>query len=667
MAYQVLARKWRPQDFDSVVGQEPVVTALQNALGDGRVAQAYLFSGIRGVGKTSVARVFAKALNCENDPPSDPCNDCTSCSEIAAGADLDVLEIDAATYSKVEQVRELTESLRYGPARDKYKVVIIDEIHRLSRQAFDALLKIVEEPPEHLVFMFATTEIEAVPATILSRCQSFQLRRVPLVEMVDHLRRISEAEDLGASDIALRLIARAGEGSVRDAVALLDQIATFGGGKVADDEVSRVLGGADLAVYQGLLHAILAGESDKVSEVVREIENQGWDPRHIYGEFLAYCRDALHLVLDPEAAAIELPAEEAEALRREASGAGYENLLRLLHLLLDSEMGVRRSESASLALEIALLRAAELPKLVAIEELLGGGGQQGDGATRSGGGGATPRSGAAGTGAQRKASAPLPSSAEASAPPPADPDEPAPTRQAEPTPDEPTPEPPEATPPDPAQPVPAPDSAESELLAAQSEPSEPSSGHEPAAPADEPEPEPDESPRETLAPDERESVESRADSSDPAGALEERAAAKPAPDSTPPKAPPGSSKAVAQLLERVSYLKQPLAAHLGGAESLVIKGDVLVIATHPGDTVLERTLSRSSNRRLLDRTVAEMFGPAASWRLEEGTGVAAEASSESNGEHETDDVTRDPTVQAVLDLFGGQIESIEPRPNPSDR
>jgi DNA polymerase-3 subunit gamma/tau len=592
MAYQVLARKWRPQDFESIVGQEPVVTALQNALSDGRVAQAYLFSGIRGVGKTSVARVFAKALNCENEPPSDPCNDCTSCEEIAAGADLDVLEIDAATYSKVEQVRELTESLRYGPARDKYKVVIIDEIHRLSRQAFDALLKIVEEPPAHLVFMFATTEIEAVPATILSRCQSFQLRRVPLIQMVEHLARISEAEGLGASDHALRLIARAGEGSVRDSVALLDQIATFGGGQVADDEVSRILGGADLAVYQGLLHSILAGESQEVSTAVRQIEASGLDPRHVYGEFLVYCRDALHLALDPDIAAVELPSDEAAALAHEASAAGYENLLRLVNLLLESEMGVRRSESASLALEIALLRAAELPKLVAIEEILAGG--------------APPVSESAAGGGERGRSSSTPKKQA----------KPRPPRQAvQPT--------PEAPPQPPAEP----------------EPME-ASGPEPPA---EVEPPPIEN--------------------DPAFA--EPADPEPA-KVAPPKPPPGSSKLVNQLMERVSYLKQPLAAHLSGAESLTVEDDVLVIATAPGDSVLERTLTRASNRDVLDQTLAEMLGSSARWRLTAGSGEALDAADRADDIEPDEDVTRDPTVQTVLDLFGGKIESVEQHPNPQE-
>ncbi len=372
MTYQVLARKWRPQDFSSVVGQKPIVTALRNALTEGRIAQAYLFSGIRGIGKTSVARILAKALNCEKGPAADPCNECGTCREITEGSDLDVIEVDAATYSKVEQVRELTESLKYGPARDRYKVVVIDEIHRLSRQAFDALLKIVEEPPSHLVFVFATTEIEAVPATILSRCQEFRFRRVPSRDLAEYLRELAGKEKIEVSDAGLRLLARAGDGSVRDAVALLDQLATYGSGKVSDEDAARVLGGVDHAIFHGLLEKILAGDAAGVSAAVTEVEHQGWDPRHVFSEFLAYGRDALHLALGGEAKDVDLPGEEAERLAGTARGAGYENLLRLLHQLLGSEETVRRSESGVLALEIAWLRAAELPKLVAIEDVLVG-------------------------------------------------------------------------------------------------------------------------------------------------------------------------------------------------------------------------------------------------------------------------------------------------------
>src|ERR1700761_841571 len=373
MTYQVLARKWRPQNFSSLVGQEPIVTALRNALQEGRIAQAYLFSGIRGVGKTTAARVLAKALNCERGPAADPCNECTSCIEITRGSDLDVLEVDAATYSKVEQVRELTESLRYGPARDRYKVVVLDEVHRLSRQAFDALLKIVEEPPPYLVFIFATTEIEAVPATILSRCQEFQFRRVSAAAVSALLRQICDAESIAATDSALRLVARAGEGSVRDAVALLDQLATFGSGTIADEAAIRLLGGLDTALFRRVLEAMLAGDAAAVSEAVRHVEDEGWDPRHVYGQFLAYGRDALHLALGADPAAVDLAPEEAAPLAELARSSGYENLLRLLNQLLASEPQVRRSEAGALAVEIAWLRAAELPKLTRVEEILAGG------------------------------------------------------------------------------------------------------------------------------------------------------------------------------------------------------------------------------------------------------------------------------------------------------
>jgi DNA polymerase-3 subunit gamma/tau len=375
MTYQVLARKWRPQEFASLIGQQAVVTALTNALAEGRVAQAYLFSGIRGVGKTTAARVFAKALNCERfgvGKAGGPCNECAICRDITSGADMDVLEIDAATYSKVEQVRELAESLKYAPTRARYKVVILDEVHRLSRQAFDALLKIVEEPPAHLVFIFATTEIDAVPATILSRCQEFHFRRVTSAELATHLATIAAAEKIRASDAALALIARAGEGSVRDAVAILDQLATFGNGEVDEQEAARLLGGIDLALFHDLLSSILAGESPRVSELARRVEENGWDPRQVHANFLGYCRDALHVALGDAGEALALPREERVRLAALARGAGYENLLRLLHQLLGSEGSIRRSESGTLALEIAWLRAAELPKLVAIEQILSG-------------------------------------------------------------------------------------------------------------------------------------------------------------------------------------------------------------------------------------------------------------------------------------------------------
>ena len=256
--------------------------------------------------------------------------------------------------------------------RDRFKVVVLDEVHRLSRQAFDALLKIVEEPPPHLVFIFATTEIDTVPATILSRCQEFQFRRVPSPVLAQHLRRLSDAETITVSDAALRMIARAGEGSVRDSVALLDQLATFGNSEISDRDASNLLGGLDAAIFLRVLSAILDGNAPDVTETVREIEANGWDPHNVFGQFLVYTRDALHLAIGGQPETIDLPLEEAEALANLVSSQSYENLLRLSDHMLMSEPIVRRSEFALLALELAWLRAAELPKLTRIEDLLSG-------------------------------------------------------------------------------------------------------------------------------------------------------------------------------------------------------------------------------------------------------------------------------------------------------
>jgi len=540
MTYQVLARKWRPQDFSSVVGQESTVTGLRNALQEGRIAQAYLFSGIRGVGKTSVARVLAKALNCENGPAPDPCNNCQTCAEITAGADLDVIEVDAATYSKVEQVRELTESLKYGPARDRYKVVVIDEIHRLSRQAFDALLKIVEEPPPHLVFIFATTEVDAVPATILSRCQEFHFRRVRPALLTAHLRMLAEKEDIEASDTALRLIARAGEGSVRDAVALLDQLATFGSGRIADEDAARILGGVGATVHFRLLSSIIEGLSQEVAAVVSEIEEEGWDPRHVFGEFLSYCRDALHLALGAEPADIELPEDDAEQLAGKAKEAGYENLLRLLHQLLGSESTVRRSEAGTLAVEIAWLRAAELPKLTRIEEVLAQGSPPPSASSRT----------------TKKSPAPR----QRSSPPP-------PKKVVE--------------------------------------------NVEPQPP--EPEVE-----KTAIAADSR----------------------------------------IQEFLVEVSRRRQPLAAHLQESLRLIFEDGQLSIYTAPEDQWLATALARGKNRRILEESLAVIWGEGTKWRLQERRDLGPPADSEV-GAVDDDEILKHPFVQTALDIFGGTARAIK--------
>jgi DNA polymerase III subunit gamma/tau len=564
MAYQVLARKWRPQDFSSLVGQEPIVAALRNAVREGRVAQAYLFSGIRGVGKTTAARVLAKSLNCHRGPDADPCNECVSCLEITRGGSLDVIEVDAATYSKVEQVRELTESLKYGPARDRYKIVVLDEVHRLSRQAFDALLKIVEEPPPHLLFIFATTEIEAVPATILSRCQEFHFRRVSSLEVAALLSDICRSEGIVATDTALRFLARAGEGSVRDAVALLDQLATFGSGTITDEDAVRLLGGLDTALFHQLLGAILAGDPPGISALVRRVEEEGWDPRRVYEHFLAFCRDALHLAMGGDPGQIDLPSEEAIALAGIARKAGYENLLRLLNQLLTSESTVRRSEVGALAVEITWLRAAELPKLTRIEEIL-----------------------AVGTA--------LPTAAQPAAAGQSRPALPTPPKAAETR----------------AEPRPAPEER----------------GPEPAAP--------------TSAPK----------------------AQATAPPPRPQALRPGDPKGHAILLEEINKRRPSLAALLEDAD-IEQQENRLTIASPPGDTWLGGRLQQPSNRQVLDEVVPLILGPGVSWQVVEAR-AAAPAGREPVAVPVAPTVVENPTVQTILDIFGGTVERVE-EPGPRE-
>ncbi len=647
MAYQVLARKWRPQNFSSLIGQEPIVTALRNGLAEGRIAHAYLFSGIRGVGKTTAARVLAKALNCERGPAADPCNECAPCIEIGRGSDLDVLEVDAATYSKVEQVRELTESLRYGPARDRYKVVVLDEIHRLSRQAFDALLKIVEEPPPYLVFIFATTEIEAVPATILSRCQEFQFRRVSASAVTALLRQICDTESIQATDSALRLVARAGEGSVRDAVALLDQLATFGSGTIADDAAVRLLGGLDIALFRRLLQAILEGDSVAVWREVRHVEDEGWDARHVYGQFLAYCRDALHLALGSDPSQVDLAGEEAQALAELARGGGYENLLRLLNQLLSSETLVRRSETGALAVEIAWLRAAELPKLVRVEELLGGGGRPErrplNPASRTATADARP---AASPPPAAVAPAEIPGSAGAH--PGAQPARPESDHGR--------------------------DDGGNGALAAQPQPqaerqqqgeTQTQPQHRPRVEAELPLP-----PGRTIPP----FAEDPATTTRPANGAGRTGVAAGASSTSPgspafpaPRPPaaatasgPGraSSAEIQAFLDEVSSRKQPLAAHLEEATDLRFEAGCLSILLPPGDVYLSTRLRQPANREAVSAAVTKVWGTAASWDFSEGAPPPRLAAVRPDMEPESAALLN-PAVQTLLDIFGGKVETVE--------
>jgi DNA polymerase III subunit gamma/tau len=374
VTYQVLARKWRPRTFDEVVGQPTLTRTLKNALGSGRIGHAFLLSGARGVGKTTTARILAKALNCARGtaPTPDPCGTCESCVEIAAGTSLDVQEIDGATNNGVEQVRELRESARYNPARDRFKVWIIDEVHMLSTGAFNALLKTLEEPPPRVKFIFATTEYHKIPDTILSRCQQYDFRMIPARELQSHLRTVADGEKIAVSDEALARIARAAEGSVRDALSLFDQVLAFSGTEVKDEDVSALLGLVDRELLLRASGAVVAGDTLGALELVESLADYGADYRNFARELILHFRELLLLKVAPAESALlaaVLP-EERERLRPLAEAFSEEDLLRVFEALTEAETEMRTAPDPRVTLELALLKLVQMRRLVPFAELV---------------------------------------------------------------------------------------------------------------------------------------------------------------------------------------------------------------------------------------------------------------------------------------------------------
>jgi DNA polymerase-3 subunit gamma/tau len=371
MAYQVLARKWRPQTFEEVMGQEPITRTLQNALTAGRVAHAFLFSGPRGVGKTSVARILAKALNCESGPTPHPDNTCQLCREITNGSSLDVLEIDGASNRGIDEVRDLREKIKYLPTQGKYKVYIIDEVHMLTKEAFNALLKTLEEPPAHAVFILATTEPHKVPVTILSRCQRYDFRRIPTGVIQAHLARLAEQEGWNIDPEGLALIARAAEGGLRDAQGFLDQVVTFGGDGVSVPEIARILGVTDRGALLGALTAIIDRHGPDLLSLIEALYNQGHDLGRFYQDLILYARHLLVAGLHPEARHLAAVADtEWDALTRLASRTPAVHLHNLMSVLLQGEEELKRAPQPRLALEVLLLRVIHLEPVLPLAEWL---------------------------------------------------------------------------------------------------------------------------------------------------------------------------------------------------------------------------------------------------------------------------------------------------------
>lgn len=382
MAYQVLARKYRPQRFSDVAGQEHVTRTLLNALSQGRIAHGYIFSGHRGIGKTTIARILAQALNCRTAvgtpqrPTQEPCGVCDSCTEIRAGNSVDVLEIDAATNRGIDEVRELREAARYRPARDKYKIWILDEAHQITDAAFNALLKTLEEPPEHVIFMMATTQPEDIPQTIRSRCQHFSFHAVKFDDILAQLRTIATQEEIDAEDAALSLLAEAGDGSMRDALSIMDQaIASAplvnGRPHLTADAIRELMGSVPNTVFEHLLEAISAGQTAAVIEQVNTLLNAGNSPAAIARQFVRYLRNTLMARIGGENSdLLQISADERGRAARSAMLFSEEDLTRFLQVMLRTFDDLNYRQEQRFHLELGLVKLVHLQRLLPVEEIL---------------------------------------------------------------------------------------------------------------------------------------------------------------------------------------------------------------------------------------------------------------------------------------------------------
>jgi len=368
MTYRVLARRLRPQSFSALLGQEEVVQTLKNALKSQRIGSAYLFYGPRGTGKTTVARIFAKALNCQKGITDEPCQVCLSCQEIKEGNSLDVHEIDGATYTQVDKIREIKEMVYFQPARDRYKIYIIDEVHMLSQSAFNAILKLLEEPPPHAIFIFATTEKHKIPATIISRCQVFNFHLFSTDEIAQYLKKVIKEENVEASEASVLKIAKKAGGSIRDALSILDQIIALSGDKIDENLVSKLLGETNFALLSKILKNINEGKAVEVLKFLEEIFKSGEDLFYFYNSFLQFVRFCLKAKLGEKDTS--LSDSEWEEVKNSSQIMGYEELLRCYNFLIENQSLVNRSEYPYISIELIMLKLCEMPKLKLIEDLL---------------------------------------------------------------------------------------------------------------------------------------------------------------------------------------------------------------------------------------------------------------------------------------------------------
>jgi DNA polymerase III subunit gamma/tau len=373
MSYQVLARKYRPQHFSEVIGQEHVTRTLKNAIELGRIAHGYIFSGHRGIGKTTVARILAMALNCRSadHPVPEPCGKCDSCTEIRAGNSVDVIEIDAATNRGIDEIRELRDAARYRPARDRYKIWILDEAHQITDAAFNALLKTLEEPPGHVIFMLATTQPEDIPQTIRSRCQHFSFHAVRFEQILSQLQDLAKREGIAYDDDALALLAEAGDGSMRDALSLLDQAIASSDGRLTTESVRQLAGTAPSDALEHVMEAVERSASDELLRLIDKLVTEGHSPTHFARQLVRFLRNAVVAkVAGPESSLLQISAGERERVGRVAAMFSEEDLARFLQIMLRThgELGYRQEQR--LHLELGLLKMAHARRLLPIEQLL---------------------------------------------------------------------------------------------------------------------------------------------------------------------------------------------------------------------------------------------------------------------------------------------------------
>jgi DNA polymerase III subunit gamma/tau len=373
MSYQVLARKYRPQKFSEVIGQEHVTRTLKNAIEQGRIAHGYIFSGHRGIGKTTVARILAMALNCRSTdhPVAEPCGVCDSCTEIRVGNSVDVIEIDAATNRGIDEIRELREAARYRPARDRFKIYILDEAHQITDAAFNALLKTLEEPPGHVVFMLATTQPEDIPQTIRSRCQHFSFRAVRFEEILGQLRDLMGREKLEADEDALALLAEAGDGSMRDALSILDQAIASSTGRLTTESVRQLVGAAPSGILEDVMQAVARGSSEEVLRLADKLISDGQNPTHFARQLVRFLRNAtVAKVAGKDSSLLQISGDERTRVARIAELFSEEDLARHLQIMLRTHGELGYKQEQRFHLELGLLKMAHAQRLLPIEQLL---------------------------------------------------------------------------------------------------------------------------------------------------------------------------------------------------------------------------------------------------------------------------------------------------------